>query len=98
MNLENRLDAKLRPINLFESRPTACIDTINKIARSGVFTKTVSIRALADGVVGFFGAEDGQAYEVIVRPARYAQYRSLYPGGKVVSRKQMKNQSLQSKA
>ena len=89
MSLLDRLNSKLGPLSIAESRPARPIETLNKIATSGIFKKTIKVFSLADGAAGLFRDADGQAYEVIVRPAESAQHKSLYPGG-VVSRKQLK--------
>jgi hypothetical protein len=59
---------------LSESRPTHILDRLSEIGN--LFAKTVRMHGLGDGAVGLFRDRDGQAYEIQIRPAKYAQYSS----------------------
>lgn len=80
MRFEDKLEQRLAHEDgcISESRPTHNIDVLNQIASCGAFERTVSMWTIADGATGIFRTPDGQAYEVIVRAAKDAQFKGLH--------------------
>ena len=61
---------------VFESRPTHCFDLLGRISKIPGL-KRVTSWSQADGFAGLYRDEDGQAYEVTVRPAAYAKHSGI---------------------
>jgi hypothetical protein len=59
-----------------ESRPTHVSDMIGRISKTPGLTK-VSSWYQGDGAAVLLRDEDGQAYEITIRPAAYAQHPSI---------------------
>lgn len=60
------------------SRPTHCCQIASSLSRAGGFTKRLDLWTIVDGAVALYVHEDGNAYEVIVRPASEAKFRGLF--------------------
>jgi hypothetical protein len=61
---------------LGEARPANTVDVISRIAKS-TGMKSVSVWSQSDGSAALLRDEDGQAYEITVRPAAYAKHPGI---------------------
>lgn len=63
---------------VIEARPTNISKLILSFGKANEVEKIFDIWSIADGMVALFRGKDGNAYEVQVRPVRYAQYKQLF--------------------
>lgn len=56
------------------SRPARIMDVLSSISKAQFFTKRLKVQQTNDGMAAFFRGEDGNAYEVVVRPAKEARH------------------------
>lgn len=56
------------------ARPAHLLDVISSITKAKFFTKRLKVQQTNDGMAAFFRGEDGNAYEVVVRPASEARH------------------------
>lgn len=63
-------------------RPTNIGDLVIDISKIENIKKLLGFRAMANGFVALFAYEDGNAYELEIRPARYAKNKDLLPNKK----------------
>lgn len=62
---------------LLEARPTRVFDLISQMLKGTPGIEVVDTWTQADGMASLFKTEDGQAYEVQLRPAAYAKHPSI---------------------
>ena len=73
---------------LTESRPTNIFGIMGQLEKLPSIAKMVDLWSQADGMAGLYRTKDGNAYEITVRPAEYADHPNI--ANKTKKRKQMK--------
>jgi hypothetical protein len=63
--------------DLIEGRPSYAIELMREIKGLPSVDQVISTWTQVDGVSGLFRTKDGQAYEIVVRPASAAQHPQL---------------------
>ena len=58
---------------LTEARATRLMDISNAVAKLPFVQKLISINYLSNGITFLVRTDDGNAYEFVVRPAKYAE-------------------------
>lgn len=58
-----------------EARPTRLMDVIRSFKKARGIEKMLSLNYLDDGIVSLMRFEDGNAYEIVVRPAANAKHK-----------------------
>ena len=60
---------------LKESRPTDLMPIMRSIVKLPFFEKLINLNYIADGLKSFIRSKDGNAYEVIIRPAAHRKFK-----------------------
>ena len=63
---------------LNEMRPPNTFGIMSRLTKGPDLKKLISSSTISDGIVGLFRSKDGNAYEVVVRPAAYGKYKGLF--------------------
>lgn len=67
------------PANLVEqSMETHCLQIAGQCGRIPFSKGVIDLWSIADGMVTWITGEDGQDYEILVRPAQYAEFKDIY--------------------
>ena len=67
------------PVSLVEqAMETHCLQIAGQCGKIPYSTVMVDLWSIADGMVTWITGQDGQDYEIIVRPAQYAEYGDIY--------------------
>lgn len=61
-----------------EARPTDVGAVMKSITKSPFIEKRINMWSIGNGYVGLFRTKDGNAYEIIARPARVGQFKDLF--------------------
>jgi hypothetical protein len=62
-----------------EARATNLMEFFRDIRKVSFVEKVLAANYITDGMVGFVSGKDGNAYELIMRPAVYGKFKNLYP-------------------
>ncbi len=77
-NIELNLGKIVRYEILKEASPTHIFDIIKDLHKTSNIEKRIDSWYIADGAVGLFRGTDGNAYEIVVRPAKMGQFKKLF--------------------
>jgi hypothetical protein len=62
----------------FETRPSKCLQLASEIGRQvSSIEKIVHINYTVDSVVGLYRTKDGNAYQIEIKPAKYADHEKF---------------------
>lgn len=75
MDISDKIDSALDVIS--ENRPTDLAGFMMDIKKAPFVEKMVSVVGIHDGMAGLFRGTDGNAYEVVIRPAVYGKVDAL---------------------
>lgn len=76
MNIRNSVDIDDTPLT--EDRATQLFQLVKNMSQHPEVEKVVNVQSLVDGISAFVRTTDGNAYEMEIRPARYAKTHTAH--------------------
>ena len=76
MNIRNSVDITDTPLT--EDRPTQLFQIVQNMSQHPEIEKVINVQYLSDGISAFVRTTDGNAYEMEIRPARYAKNHTAH--------------------
>ena len=67
-----------RQLELKEARTSNTVKMLGNLTKSPDLEKRIHSSTILDGVVGLFRGKDGNAYEIVIRPAMYGKHKNLF--------------------
>lgn len=63
---------------LKETRPTQLLSLIQGLTKVPGIEKRIDVQTISGGVAALFRGDDGNAYEVVIKPAVHGSHKDLF--------------------